>query len=71
MPHDQIDLAVGQLIGLFEWRLTESSSAWPRLRPALVIVLDELSRFAPQHPARQRVKTFVQEWDSRNYDRRH
>ncbi len=63
MLDDHIDMTVNQLIGLFDKRPVESVAAWYRLRPALLIVLDELSVSAPLHPAAQRIKAFIQSRD--------
>lgn len=63
MLDDHIDLTVNQLIGLFERRLFEGKSAWSRLRPMLVMVLDELCVSAPQHCGAVKLRTFIRHWD--------
>lgn len=63
MHDDNIELTVDQLIGLFEGRLSENTSAWPQVRPALMIVLDELCASAPQHPATQMIENYIKNSD--------
>jgi hypothetical protein len=63
MHEDHINLTVEQLIGLFEGRLSESASAWSQVRPALVIVLDELCVFAPKHASTQIIKNYIKDKD--------
>lgn len=63
MHDDNIELTVEQLIGLFEGRLSESLSAWPQVRLALMIVLDELYVFYPQHEATKMIKKYIRDKD--------
>lgn len=63
MHEDHIDLTVEQLIGLFEGRLSKSTSAWPQVRPALMLVLGELVVSAPKHVATKRIETYIKNKD--------